>query len=596
MFLSLAFPALALTVPVSAILTDEINANGTEGFRQTVTGTVAVSNPATGAVYTVGTDELTVNKREASGRGEMSFAGDPAGTIRTWALYYLDANGEVLGDPEVVDMLFDDSGNGAIAARDGVTGAVIALKVGAGIYGNSVSIQVQDSGVDATLIGIIELAHEGPALATDADMTVLDVNTFAAFQELGLDAVVALDSRSITLQGDVSVTGLSVASNGTVEGGADLRWDVTLYDPTVTGGCMLKWCDAPTLIPLATVSYVEAIGAVKKKSGQPAAVKLQPADVTDDSWDLAMGILMDGDFRDLAIGASLDFLGVTGSDIVTLDPGGFGVTWEADTCGQGRHWCVEQGVGSCHDDHIVDIFQDGDCEECGDYDFVNPEDPPAWVFLADEFIEVAVYDSAGGFVASHICTISPTAATLAGTNENDTLVGECTRDMAGTEVRRFKITTNGWDTSVEGARTVVFDVEMAGAAFTGERTAGECTKLGGCATGRVSVLGGTIALSSDGVEVHRAPIAVEETEFHLPFSFASDVSGMTGDLVLDFADSTQELTWVAYDDGIRGYAGDVLVREIGFADVDVVRNQKQFRCGAFSATGSVMTTQCTTHR
>ncbi|MES2645212.1 MAG: hypothetical protein V4850_37335 [Myxococcota bacterium] len=593
MLLSLVSTAFALTVPVTAKISDELNNNGNE-MRQTITGTVAVTNPATGAVFRVGTEELTVNKREGKGSGGIFFAGDTANSIRTWAVYYLDASGAVLGDPEVVTVVFDAKGSVSIAARDSGRRTADFYK-GPDSPSSQVPVilrvDVQDSGVDASLVGIVELTNDRPGsdLQTDADMGILDADTFATFQELGLDAVIAIDSRTVTLQGDVSVSGLSVATDGTVEGGAELRWDVTLYDPSAVT-CTSRVCDTPTLSPVATVSYLETIGAVKKKSGQPAAVKLQPQDVTYDSWELGVGLVLPGEQRDLEIAASLDFEGGAGSDIVTLDPGTLGVCWELGGCGGNKEPCNEPG-GCCT---LPDIFIDGDHP---DLDYASPDDVPDWADMADELFEIEVLDSAGGFVASHICTMSPTARTLAGTGKYDVLVGECTGGDSGTEVRRFTLKTPNtrWTGGTDddtvpwewSAGKMQFEVEMAGAAFTAERTGGECSRLGGCTEETVSVLGGTISVWHDGALLRQpGPIAVTEAEFSLPFSFAEDVSGMTGELLIEFDDPTYDLTWVTTDEALLGYYGDRLMRTIAFADVDLVSDNRELRCGAFGASTS----------
>ncbi len=548
MLLSLVSSALALTVPLKATFSEQVVPGESTLASSALTATVALSNPDTGVDFIVGKDELTVNKREASGKGGLSFSGNPANSIRTWAVYYLAANGDKIGDPEVVDVLFDKEGNGAIAARDGVgftrlvTISGINEVVGETWSANA-KVVVSDGGVQAALIGIVELTNDGgdaSRLRADPDMEIMDAAAFAAYQGIGLDAMIALDTYKVQLEGDLSVDGLTVATDGTVENGADLRWDLALYDGNSILTCSKERTCETTSRPTGTVSYTSEIGSIKKKKTSPPTVTLKPAELTYDSWDAGFSFAIEGDVRDLELAASLDVLRegkpMSASDVVSLDPGGFG---------------VEAALGDDDDDDdstpIVDIFIDGDCDDCGDYDYTvpNPSNPPAWTVIADELIDVSVYDSGGGLVSTHECTLAPTVRTLAGTAKRNTLVGECTRDTAGTEVRRLVAYVGEKGGSI-------WSIDMAGSAFAASKASGECAKLGGCTDSSVSVLGGSIDLAVRGTTFFHQSIDITSTEFDLPFAFTSDVDGEDVALVIELLDPNREISWKAEENILWG--------------------------------------------
>ncbi|MDP2304747.1 MAG: hypothetical protein Q8P18_01810 [Pseudomonadota bacterium] len=542
---SLVLPAFALSVPLRATFTESVVPGETALASATLTATVALSNPASGTSFTVRGDELTVNKREASGGSgrALTFAADPAGTMRTWALYYLDADGAVLGDPEVVDVLFDADGNGAVAAREDGAPRLAQLRVKTHPTGLRLGISkgwemsVQDSGTDATMVGLVELRTdgEGSELVSDPDMEILDAATFATFQELGLDAILALDTYRTTLDGTVEVGGLSVDARGTVEADAELRWDLTYNEHGTYFGedcSRLRECAS---VPVASASYLDPIGRVKTKSGAAPRVALKPADLTFDSYDAGFALSFASDVREFELSAALDAFAadtlIEGADVVTLDPGGLGVQ---------AHEEPDDDTGL-----IVDIFQDGDCECCGDYgdipswcddDNIAAGTDPLWAEIADDLVDVSVLDSSGGLVATHTCTMNPTPRTLDGSAERDVLVGECTRDTAGTDVRRVRAVVRG--------RRVDWTVDLAGAAFTAERAGiGECSRADGCAAGEtVTVLGGRIELSVGGRAFASEPMTVTETSFDLPFSFGTDVGGLDALLRVDLY-GPREATW-----------------------------------------------------
>ncbi|MDP2305036.1 MAG: hypothetical protein Q8P18_03315 [Pseudomonadota bacterium] len=84
LLLSFVSSALALTIPVRATHTEWIFPGEAPTAGAATTAAIKVSNPTTGAGFTT-SGELTATKREASGEGELTFAGDPADTVRSWA-------------------------------------------------------------------------------------------------------------------------------------------------------------------------------------------------------------------------------------------------------------------------------------------------------------------------------------------------------------------------------------------------------------------------------------------------------------------------------------------------------------------------------
>jgi hypothetical protein len=556
MYLCLISTALALTIPVKATLSEDVAPGERPVAGAATTATVALTNPASGATFVVSADELTANKQQAKGRGGVRFDGDPAGSVRTWAIYFLDATGAVLGDPEIATVAFDAKGTVSIAARE--EGRRTAdFYTGKGFESSQVPVilrvNVQDSGVEASLVGIVELTNDGSDsdLVTDADMEVLDADTFAAFQALDLDAVIALDTYKLQLEGTIEVKDLK-AVGGVVESGADLRWDVSFYSGDEIcsrgGGC--------TPVASSVSSFLAPIGTLRK-SGLPPRVTLDESDLTYDSWDAGFRFSFGGDVSDLELAASLDAWDgaklADSSEVILLDPG----IYETMVCECG----LDGDSGECapcddDDDVLVDIFQDGDCDDCGDYDFVDPTDPPSWVFLADELVEVAVYDSGGGFVSGHTCTLAPTAKTRQGGGRS-VLIGECTRDDAGTEVRRLRA-------RIDDKGVIDLRLELAGEALAGRR-AGTCDARGNC-TADTTVLGGYVEVTIDDTIVSKGRMYVTETGYSLPFAFADDVEGLDLELTTMLTDpSHPKLTWDVKEDVLYGTEGG---KEVYAIDLD----------------------------
>lgn len=549
MTLCLISTALALTIPVKATFSEQVDPGERPLAGAATTASVALSDPTTGAVFKVSADELTANKRQAKGKGGVRFTGDPADSIRTWAVYFLDATGAVLGEPEYATVAFDAKGTASIAAREGRrVGDFYTTK---GFEGSQVPILLrvgaQDDGAEAAMIGIVELRNDGTDndLVSDADMDILDADTYAAFLELDLDVIVALDTYKLQLEGTVEVEGLTV-KDGVVEAGADLRWDVSFYagDEICSreGGC--------TPIASSVSSYLAPVGKVKK-SGVATRVALDDGDLTFDSWDAGYLVSIGGDVSDLEIAARLDAWDgaelAGSSEVILLDPG----IYETQVCECGP----DGDSGECapcddDDDLIVDIFQDGDCDDCGDFDFVDPTDPPDWVFLADELVEVAVYDSGDGFVSGHTCTLSPTAMTRED-GDRGVLIGECTRDDAGVEVRRLRV-------KIDADGVVDVALELGGSALAG-RSGGACESRVGCAAD-TTVLGGHVEVTIGDVPALTGRMYVTETGFSLPFAFADDVEGFDLALTTIWTDpSYPKLDWSVTDDVLYGIEGEKAV-------------------------------------
>lgn len=556
MLLSLFSSALALTVPLRVTYTEDVVPGQTSVAGTALSATVALSNPTTGGAFIVSADELTVNRQEASGSAAVSFSADPAGSVRSWAIYALDAEGEALGDPEIVDLVFDNAGNGAIAARD-VVGSVASLTV----TDDTVRVKMTDGGAAAAYVGIFEITSDGSRLYTNPDLGVLDAAGYAAFQALGLDTIVALDTYRTQLEGNLSVGGLLVATDGTVERGQDLRWDLTFYDGRAVTSCDKSGFCTTVAVPSGTASYESPIGAVKKKKAEVPRVVLKPDDVTYDVWDASFSLLFAGDARDLELTASLDTWArdraKASADVLALDPGGLGVWAKRTDDGE------DTGM-------IVDIFIDVDdcfgdplpshCVDDDDFSVPNPANPPAWVTIPYEPITVDVLDGSGGLVATHTCRMYPTAGTQAGTAEKDTLVGTCTRDDGGTEVRRIQVLVG------EHGRTS-WSLEMAGPAFAAESTTTTCEKGGACTTQSVSVADGSIELSAGGEVFLTRDIGVASTWFDLPFAMADDVDGDTIAMTVDLLDPERTLTWSETDGLLVGMEGDRTVYTIELEDL-----------------------------
>lgn len=529
MLLSLVFPALALTVPMRATFKEEIWPGEAAIVSSTTTAAVAAYSTTNGTRFSVSADELTANKREASGKGGLSFTESPANAVQSWAVYYIDADGEVLGDPEIVQVSFDGSGNGAVAAGTGSRLASLGISSqkdgGKGQwFAATAKVSVQDTGANAAYIGLVQLAEgsTSSALVSDPDMDAMDATTFATFQAEGLDAILPLDNYTIQLDGTLTVDGLSVSADGVVQAGADIEWHVGFF----TGEVACQKGGSCTPVVSETLHWFEPIGNVKKKSQVAPRVSLKNTDVVFETYDAGLELTIEGDVRNLEVSAALDVYDhdviVAGSDVVSLDPDGFGVQAKSDDDDTGM---------------IVDIFIDGDCDDCGDYD--NQGAVPTWTWFANDTYSVTLLDSEGKVVSEHACTLDATARTVAGTGKKETLVGSCTQDPSGTEVRRLQLSigTHGY---------LNWTVDLASPAFVEPASAPTCEKGGACTGGGATALGGTVEISRDGLPIFTRKLQVNETEFGLPFVLTDVSEGLRGSVAIDLYAPTA-VTWTVSD-------------------------------------------------
>lgn len=497
MLLALVTASYALTVPLRVTLTESVSPGEDAVASTTLTATVAVSHPTTGEAWPVRGDALTVLARSAEGEGGLTLAGDPAGSLRTWAFYLLDTDGELLGEPVVADVLFDDAGaTAAIVARD--TASTRVLRADVALDGGSPRVTVEVADTDAALVGIVELRsdREGSELVSDPDLSILDAAGYAAFQGLGLDAIVALDRYRTTMDGSVEVDGLDVDARGTVEGGDELRWDVTWTD---VAECGRQRCQ----VTVAGGVYFREVGRVRPKATTAPRVALRPTDAVFDSYDTSVALTVGADLRGFGAGGSLTFtdgdrvLGV--SDALSLDPSALGVEASGDDHGAGTP--------------ILETFN-------SDVAPLDPKNTEGYLIMGDALLEVVVYDSGGGVLSSHDCVLDPTADTVAGTAPRDVLLGTCTRaDDDAVAVDRLRVV-------IDDELRSEWQVNLSGPAFAG-RSATACTSR---VCPEVDRAAGWVELLHDGVPFLTTRVSVAETTFTLPFAFGVDVGQEEGSL------------------------------------------------------------------
>jgi hypothetical protein len=293
-----------------------------------LSGTLAVANPATGKSFAT-RGSLFVVDRIGKGTGELDFAADPTGTLRTWEITLLAADGSVVGEPEVLDILFGEGGDGTITARaeaDIVVKTVKIKKRGissrqATYGGYTVQVGVTGYGTDAAYVGIRELAADGSPLGAHVDMAAMTADVYASYQGLVLDAIVPLDTWAAELEGTIAVEAVAVAG-GAVEGGTAPDFEVSLHGPSVKGGSsLLQTLSFPAAQPLLLKSK-KATGGVYGGRRLP----LRSEDQVFDSYDGAMNLVFEGDYRALEVGALLrpvEGAPAPLSDIlIALDPSG----------------------------------------------------------------------------------------------------------------------------------------------------------------------------------------------------------------------------------------------------------------------------------
>lgn len=448
------------------------------------TATVAVSNPTTGVKFAT-TGELLLREKTGEGVGELQFDRDPSGTLHTWAITLLDGEGNVIGkEPQVVDVLFGNHGDGTVVARE--QGNIIIktprikkknprITQDDGNY--DLTLTVQGVGTDAAYVGIQELAADGSPLGVHTDMRAMTAGVYASYQALLLDAIVPLDTWSATVEGTVYVDGLTVGKR-TVEGGANLDFDVSFWGRS-SG-------TKASIVPLGVVQYAKTTTPKPKQESTTlgeisalAALKLLPADESPDSYDGSFELVVDGDARDLEIGALLTPRGsapapLTG-DLLALSPG--------------------------------DLSQGGTAT----FPYKNFPSTPETLTGAIEPL-----DAKGAAIADWAeCVFTPTRLTVSKRGSTAAYVGECLRDDEGLErVRSVSLTLSSAGTGTATAEVLGLDWQKAA----------------------------QIAFQIDGdrpsVGTVVAKTAVTETRFDLGFSFAEDADDTNYSLELLFFGAT----------------------------------------------------------
>jgi hypothetical protein len=287
-----------------------------------VSADVALSNAATGASFGVD-GELVVTDRTAAGKGELQFDANASGSLHTWAVWALDANGMPLSEkPEIIDVLFGNDEDGAIVARADGTSLIKTLRVKnrtapgeAPEDGtHTVRVVVRDTGIQAAYLGIQELASDGVALSTHVDMEAMTADVYATFQGKMFDALVPLDTWTAVVEGNVDVTGLAISTGGIVEEGADLDWDIQFFAAKTAEKPAL---DATYLI--GTQSYAQKIRKLKAKNEkgfEAFRVALDPTDTVYDVYDASLTVILDQAAGDFELGAILTPAG-NGAQLVT---------------------------------------------------------------------------------------------------------------------------------------------------------------------------------------------------------------------------------------------------------------------------------------
>ena len=555
MLLTLIAPAFALSVPVRATFREEVWPGEQALVSVTTTAAAAVYDGETGVRFAVSNDELTANKREATGKGRLSFLTSPGGSVRSWAVYYIGADGSVLGDPDVVTVSFDAAGNGNVAAGTGarLAGLSLAVKKSGGDarwFDVTAKAAVQDTGANASYLGIVELSSNQAAadLVPDPDMDVMDANVYATFQAESLDAILPLDAYTLQLDGTVSIDGLSTSKEGVVQSGKDLEWHIGVYMGEVEcakgGAC--------TPVVSETLQWFEPIGPLKKKSQVAPRVNLRATDVVFETYDAGMSLSIEGDVRSLEVSAAMDLYeaskAIAGSDVVTLDPSGLGV--QAKSAGDDTGPIVDIFI-----DSDTDIIDDDDDEDQG-----PPPSTPTWAYFANDLYSVTLLDSSGRPISVHDCTLDPTPRTVAGVGSKQVLVGSCTSDPSGTEVRRLQL-------SIGAKGHMQWKVDLASPAFAVDTVAEGC-KAAECAGTGASALGGKVEIARDGYPLYTRQLVVNETSFDLPFAFEEVPEGLSGSLAIDVY-APGPVTWTVKDGVATATDASGVVASFNLEDVGV---------------------------
>jgi hypothetical protein len=526
--------AQALPVPLRAVHVEKVEPGERPVLEGTkVTASVGVSREGASTCLPTTGDDLTVDKHEAVGRGSLSFAADPADTLRTWEVHLLDASGAAIAKVEEVDVLFDDAGVGTMVAR-GDGGLIEELVVQAAVDGTAkVKVRVKDQATQAAYIGLAELLTDdkSSALATDPDLSVMDAATYAAFQALLLDSIVPLTTFRTRVSGEVEVAdeALKVDDRGVVEDGADLSWDVWLSTGTACSedadGTLVCKTDAG-----AFASYLAPIGTLKKRTGAAKRVALKPKNVDVETWESSLSLRLPGDRAQLELGATVAAVDADGESTETLE-------------------------ALALDAAAVSVR-------------AQTRASAAW---SGDPVTVTAKSDDGTLTATFACAMDATDRTLAGTSKNAVYVGQCTTDD-GLELRRVRL-------AVQPDGTETWTVDLAGAALLDQVAAAkaDCATLDDgttdCVATSTGARTGTVSVSdSRGQTLGKAAYAVEETWFQLDVAFATDVDGDDLDLVVKLEDPDHpDLTWAPADTGelVATTPDGKEVHRIDTDDVDV---------------------------
>jgi len=431
------------------------------------TATVAVSNPTTGVKFAT-TGELLLREKTGEGVGELQFDTDPSGTLHTWAITLLDGEGNVIGkEPQVVDILFGAHGDGTVVAREAGNIIIKTPKIKKknprvtqddGNY--DLTLSVQGVGTEAAYVGIQELAADGSPMGTHTDMRAMTADVYATYQALLFDAIVPLDTWNATVEGTLLVDGLSVDKRQ-VEGGASLDFDVSFWGK-VSG-------DKASRTPLGVVQYAKKVPKPKQETttlgeiSALAALKLAVVDESPDTYDGSFDLVVEGDARDLEIGALLTPLGGSATplteEMLSLSPSDLSLT--------------------------------------GTTSFAYKNFPVSAETLTGA---IAPLDSKGAAIADWAeCVFTPTRLTVSKRGSTATYVGECLRDDEGLErVRAVSLSLSSAGTGTASAEVLGRDWQKAA----------------------------QIAFQIDGdrpaVGTVLAKTSVTDTTFNLGFSFADD--------------------------------------------------------------------------
>lgn len=474
MLLALTFPAFAATIdlPVRALYTEYTDWGQDPTVVDDVrSASVAISNPDTGVAFDVD-GELLLSTRTGAGTGEVTFDGNPNGSLRTWAIWLLDGNGKPLSaEPEVVDVLFGNDGDGTIVARasaDIVVRTVRMKKRGVSRTDedgtHSLQVVVQGNGINAAYVGIQELTTDGTPLTAHADMEAMTAGVYATYQGLVLDALVPLDTWKAQVDGVLSVDGVELDGDGQPTNADTLDFDLTWYGgPGTDGPTILSKC--------CRVTKIEALVIKQKRSSR---VVLDTDDQPFDTYDGAVDVLVEGDARNVEVAGLLrpiDGVAPVTDILQVLDPSDVAILGTATATGK------FPASPAAEPTRIISLRPVGEGEKALD----------DW----------------------RTCTLTPTAKSAVANSKTLRWTGECLRDSdLGMDIRNvtMKMTSTGATT---------LSAEVLGNEYQAT------TKL-------------EFAVNAKelGLTTLSGAAAVDETSFTLPFVFPTDAAEGSYELFL----------------------------------------------------------------